>query len=99
MLGEEILGEREEEAANIPEAEDDQIDGKYQNENQGREHQQGINSISDDESNNREIEEVKTENRIDDPQVTFQDEPNLILDEKAYLKKLKILLNMKKKIA
>jgi hypothetical protein len=88
MLEEEILGEREEEEANIPEAEDDQINGKDHNENQGREHQQGMNNISDDEINNREIEEIEIENRIDDPQVRFQDEPNLILDEEAYLKRI-----------
>ena len=88
ILEEEILGEREEEEANIPEVEDDQIDSKEQNKPQGMEHQQGINNISDDESDNREMEEVKIENRIDDPQVRFQDEPNLILDEEAYLKRI-----------
>jgi hypothetical protein len=45
MLEEKILGAREEEEANIPEVEDDQIDSKEQNEPQGMEHQQGINNI------------------------------------------------------
>eukprot|EP00957_Ditylum_brightwellii_P106292 8108555-Ditylum_brightwellii.AAC.1 len=88
MLEEEILGEREEEEATIPEVEDDQIDSEEQNEYQGMEHQQGINNVSDDESDNREMEEVKIENIIDDPQVRFQDEPNLIIDKEAYLKRI-----------
>eukprot|EP00957_Ditylum_brightwellii_P180459 13746485-Ditylum_brightwellii.AAC.1 len=89
MLEEEILGEREEEEANIPEVKDDQINSKEQNEPQGMEQQQGINNVSDDESGDTEMEEVKIENRIDKPQVRFQDEPNLIVDEEAYLKRIK----------
>eukprot|EP00957_Ditylum_brightwellii_P034379 2607813-Ditylum_brightwellii.AAC.1 len=66
------------------------------------EHQQGINNISDDESDNTEMEEVKIKNRIDEPQVKFQDKLNLIIDkdedtvqnyehehEEAYLKRIK----------
>eukprot|EP00957_Ditylum_brightwellii_P064627 4904790-Ditylum_brightwellii.AAC.1 len=34
------------------------------------------------------MEEVEIENRIDGPQVRFQDEPNLIIDEEAYLERI-----------
>eukprot|EP00957_Ditylum_brightwellii_P092678 7056970-Ditylum_brightwellii.AAC.1 len=68
MLEEEILGAREEEEANILGVEDDQIDGEEQNDPQIMEHQQGINNVSDDESDDTEMEEVKIENRIDEPQ-------------------------------
>eukprot|EP00957_Ditylum_brightwellii_P074214 5639164-Ditylum_brightwellii.AAC.1 len=52
------------------------------------EHQQGINNVSDDESDDAKMEEVEIENRIDNPQVRFQDKPNLIMDEEAYLKRI-----------
>eukprot|EP00957_Ditylum_brightwellii_P048236 3660875-Ditylum_brightwellii.AAC.1 len=45
------------------------------------EHQQGINNALDDESDDTEMEEVKIESRIDEPQVRFQDDPNLIIDK------------------
>eukprot|EP00957_Ditylum_brightwellii_P073241 5567430-Ditylum_brightwellii.AAC.1 len=65
------------------------------------EHQQGINNISDDESDDTEMEEVKIENRIDYPQDTakyeeedssdYISEMNINVQDRHILKEDKIL--------